>query len=208
MAKKSQPKTKQDVTDELAISGQAPITVESFQDIERKIGRPTKINDALIAEVSNLILRGNYIVTSCLAVGISRSLYDQWMIQAHSEMEKGLTEANSELIRFLLACEKARSRAEVILTSQVMTRDHYWQRWAWMLERTRPGTYGPRQQIDISQDVTVTSLSSPPMATSYVDWVTQALVTDSLVRPNAMQESAIDAEYEDDGGEKLVRIEG
>jgi hypothetical protein len=150
------------------------VTLEEF----KKIGRPTKLTEELTDTIVKYILRGNYILTCCLAAGVTRQLYYLWMSNAADDVENGLGPEESPLIRFIVTCENARALAEISLVDRVMTRDAFWQRWAWMLERTRPQSFGARQQIEITQDVTVTSVSLPPMTQDYSTWLTQRLQTD------------------------------
>ena len=172
-----------------------PITVETFKNI----GRPTKLTDEVIETVTSFILRGNYIVTSCLAAGISRQVYQLWSAKAAEEIEVGMGEDESMFIRFLVACEKARARAEVILLGCVMNRDAFWQRFSWILERTRPQFYALRQQIEITQDLTVTSVSLPVSPQDFGTWLSCQLATsDALksLRTNALD--VTDAELIED----------
>ncbi len=183
--------------------GFPPLTLERF----RNIGRHTILCPQVIADVTEFILRGNYILTSCLAAGIARQTYHHWMGIAADEIEEGKTEAESELIRFLVSCEKARAQAELYLTDRVMTRDAFWQRWAWMLERTRPQSYGPRQQIDVTQDVTITSVSLPPPTQDYSTWLSQRLTTDTALKSLPHKPlDIIDADIVDDK-DQLVRVD-
>ena len=194
MAKKDVKESEMPVSN--AFPGLPPITIESM----KAIGRPTKISEEVIDTVTNFILRGNYIETSCLAAGITRQSYHVWFGKAAEEIGAGVKPEESMFIRFCYACEKARAQAEVFLTNKVMTRDAFWQRFSWMLERTRPHLYGVRQQIEITQDLTVTSVSLPVSPQDFGTWLSYQLTTsDALksLRTNALD--VTDAELVDDG---------
>lgn len=164
-------------------------TVDSDSDVMaeweslKRLGRPSKISQELIDTVCNYIYQGNYIVTACNIAGITRTLYDQWIGKASQDMADGKTEMESPFIHFLVSVEKAYAFAEYRLLSRLQSSGAgTWQKFAWMLERTRPQTFGPRQQLEITQDVTLTSVSLPAHPQDFTTWLSNQLATNDALK--------------------------
>ena len=117
-------------------------------------GQPTKLTDELITEIEQYILKGNYIEVSCQAVGIDRASYYEYLNLAEEARGKagrgeGLSETEQRLITFSNTVKKAHAQAETGMTEELKTNPQ-WQRYAWLLERTRNERYGQRQGLEVS----------------------------------------------------------
>ena len=163
-------------------------TVEDENDPEvmtwaelKKIGRPSLLTPELVENVCRYIMVGNYTVTACIICGISRDVYDLWSERAQEDLSKGKTEAESEFVNFLVSTEKARHYAEHRLVERLQAAPSgLWQKFAWMLERTRHAKFGYKQQVDITQDVTVTALSLPVAAPEFSSWLSQVVASERV----------------------------
>ena len=115
-------------------------------------GQPTKLTDELIAEIESYILKGNYIEVSCQAVGITRESYYTYLQLAEELRAREvstLSEAENRLITFSDTVKKAHAQAELGMAEELKTSPQ-WQRYAWLLERTRNERYGQRQGLEVS----------------------------------------------------------
>ncbi|OGG46688.1 MAG: hypothetical protein A3F84_25135 [Candidatus Handelsmanbacteria bacterium RIFCSPLOWO2_12_FULL_64_10] len=167
-----------------------------------RIGRPTKWTPELQERVIEGILAGNYIQTVCEANGISRQIFYDWLRRGD--------EGEEPYVNFFEACQIAFSRAEMGLLEKVKTTDGpFWQRFSWILERTRHARFGQRQQIEVTQDVTVTQLSLPASAPDFASWLSQVVAAErelGRLRPEIDLGAVEDAEIVSNA-ETLERVE-
>jgi hypothetical protein len=120
------------------------------QNGKRKAGQPTKITDALIAKVCDLIEEGNFIDTAAVCAGISYGTYynwHKWGDRKSDDFRGGAYE------KFFKAVKDAERRGEYhILQCLFDAEGKNWIRYAWVLERRFPGKWGRRyQQLPASQ---------------------------------------------------------
>ncbi len=75
----------------------------------RKNGRHTKLTPDLQEKICSFIAEGNYLITACAAVGISKSTFLLWMRKAEDEVVAG----EGRHLNFMLAVKRAEAEAEV-----------------------------------------------------------------------------------------------
>jgi hypothetical protein len=91
-------------------------------------GRKSKLSDELTSELVLMLRAGNYVVTACAAVGISRRTFEMWCGRGEPEYQT-----------FRKRVEKARAEGEarnVAAIARAATKD--WHAAAWLLERQHP----------------------------------------------------------------------
>lgn len=114
----------------------------------RKRGRPWKINGTIVAELVQLVRKGNYAETAASAVGIDRVTFYRWLKEGARLKDSGQqlrTEEQHLLVELSNAVKSAAAIAEtealeVITEASKKT----WQAAAWRLERMYPQRYGFR----------------------------------------------------------------
>ena len=115
----------------------------------KKTGAPSKLTPETMNRIISVIEAGNYIEVACQSVGINIDTYYHWLERAREDIEEGLSETESSYITFSEAVKKAHAAAELVLLSKI--RDcKDWQRFAWILERTRQERYALRSKLDLS----------------------------------------------------------
>ncbi len=117
---------------------------------KRPAGRPCKLLDAdTETRILDFIRRGNYVKTSCLAAGISKQTFYNWLQRA----EHG-TRGNGDdiYIDFFDRLEKAREANVAERVAKIQEAGEKPQNWpanAWLLERMIPGDYGRRMELEV-----------------------------------------------------------
>lgn len=113
--------------------------------------RPTKLNEDLTHQVAALLRNGNYIETACLVAGISPTSYYLWRERGEADQDAGVATVFSE---FLEATTRARAEGKAMLLQMVRqaaqgspVKPGDWRAAAWILERTCPEEFGPRQEV-------------------------------------------------------------
>lgn len=105
-----------------------------------------KLTGDLIDEIAKLIREGNYIETTCRAVGISSQTYRNW--------KKRGAAAESGIYRgFYEAIDQAEAKGEssyLGIIKDAANSGKAWQAAAWYLERRYPERWGRRQFTDIT----------------------------------------------------------
>ena len=115
------------------------------------IGAPSKLSPETLQQIVSAIEDGNYIEVACQAAGIHVDSYYHWLERAAEDMEAGIPESESAYIAFSEAVKKAHAQAEIELSRKISkSRDRGWQRYAWILERTRQDRYALRSKLDVS----------------------------------------------------------
>ncbi len=74
----------------------------------------TKLTPQLIDKISAYIHGGNYVNTSCYAVGISESIYYRWIEQGTKDMENNI---DSIYVQFCESVKKADANCEIDIIS-------------------------------------------------------------------------------------------
>ncbi len=109
-----------------------------------------KLCDSLIIALSQAIAKGNYLVTACNLVGVTDETVRNWVNQAFTDEEAGLTAEDSLFIRLHLALKKAEAEAESKLVNVVRESaevDRNWIAGMTFLERRHPDRWGRRDRI-------------------------------------------------------------
>ena len=109
------------------------------------------------------IKAGNYIETSCLFAGVSRSQYYKWLKRGRDDIESG---EPTKYSGFVCAIEQAMAEAEVRDIQRIdrAAESGQWQAAAWRLERRYPDRWGKRQvdlNIDSQKSKPVTIIMTP-----------------------------------------------
>ena len=116
----------------------------------RRAGQPTKISDALVAKVCELIEEGNFIDTAAVCAGISYGTYYNWIKwgdKNHQDFKGGAYE------NFFKAVKSAERKGEHFIFQCLFDAGpKEWVKFAWILERRFPAKWGRRfQQLPQSQ---------------------------------------------------------
>ena len=122
--------------------------------MSKRIGAPSKLTPELIQQICDTISQGNYIEVACQAVGIDDATYYRYVALAKEALEKppeDRTESEESYIAFYDAVKKAHAAAELALLSKIRDPNRKdWQRYSWILERTRQDRYAIRNKVDLS----------------------------------------------------------
>lgn len=109
------------------------------------MGRTSKLTPEVQARVVEAIERGNYAEIAAQMAGIGRTTFYRWL-------DQGSREDIGPYRDFRDAVKEAEAKAETAVLQIIKdAMPDNWQAAAWYLERTRPGRYGKRQQIDVKQ---------------------------------------------------------
>lgn len=102
-----------------------------------------------MADIVRMLEVGAYLTHAAAAVGIDRRTVYRWLEQGAADRA-----ARRDTIEVQFADAVARSRAKgCVAMVEVINRagDRDWRAAAWMLERTEPGLFGQRVEIDSSR---------------------------------------------------------
>ena len=100
-----------------------------------------RISESLILEIAALIAKGNTIRASCVACGIHRDTYYDWLKRGRA----GDDSRDGLFLRFVELIEIAEAEAEVCHVSNVESAGKQsWQASAWWLERRKPRDWARR----------------------------------------------------------------
>lgn len=119
-----------------------PEVVDEWR-ITRPIPPGSKLTPRTVAAVLQNIANGGYIEAACVAAGICKQTYYNWLERAEEDPESCYAE-------FAEMLERARAQAEIdnisIIKGAAATN---WQAAAWLLERTQPDKYGQRNRTTV-----------------------------------------------------------
>lgn len=107
----------------------------------------SKLTKELCDTICENIRRGNYISTSCRAVGISTSTYSRWKKKGKQGIEPYKT--------FLERTDEAEAKGEMACLEVIYNNaieNGNWLSSAWILERKYPNRYGKRERVDLQTD--------------------------------------------------------
>jgi hypothetical protein len=110
------------------------------------MGRRTKLTKAVIKGICKVIEQGNYAITACNAVGISKASYHKWI-------QRGEQEPGTIFSDFRQAIEKSQARLQAKLTKLVATAALDPRNWAaamTMLERMNPEQFARRTKLEVA----------------------------------------------------------
>ena len=114
-----------------------------LETAEKTFGRPSKLTPDVEAKVCQAIRAGNYIETAAAYAGVSKDTLYAWL-------KRGASVRSGPYRHFSDAVSAALATAEVSAVAAVAKgAGKDWRAAAWMLERTRPERFGPRQRLDI-----------------------------------------------------------
>lgn len=112
-------------------------------------GGVSKLDDAMIIALSDLIAKGNYYHDACAIVGIAEPTFYKWINQAQADEANGLSPQNSIHVRFVKSVQKARAqnRADfVAVIKETATVKRDWLSAMTFLERTDPEHWGRKDR--------------------------------------------------------------
>ena len=117
--------------------------------------KPVKLDDALQAKVIAMLQEGNYISTSCRAVGISRETFYTWL--ENGEGREVVTADGTVIVydkplyrEFREKAQEAIALAEVALVHQAKKGLDGWQAQMTMLERRFPERWARRDRTEVT----------------------------------------------------------
>ncbi len=125
-----------------------------------KNGRPTLLNDGMIAALSDVIAKGNYLTTACQLCGIHETTLNGWLHQANDDLVAG---KETGFTKLFFALKEAEAQAEANLVAVVREAAEVKREWIpaiTFLERRHPDRWGrkDRTRIDINEtkEITIT----------------------------------------------------
>jgi len=124
-----------------------------------KVGRPSKLNDAMIQGLSIAIENGLPMYQAAALCNLEHHSITRWLAQAEEDRESGLSETESRFIQLHAAIKKAEARCIQRNLDTIETHaPTNWQAAAWLLERKYPDLFGQRtrQDVTIREPLTVT----------------------------------------------------
>lgn len=112
-------------------------------------GRPPKLTQALIREISILVPRVFFLSTAADLLGISRMTLHRWQKRGEVEIQRRSRPSypgrpgEALYAEFCYALKRARAQAELFLLSEIKrAADTDWRAAAWLLERCFPERWG------------------------------------------------------------------
>lgn len=121
------------------------------------MARPTKLTIELKEKIVDLVQRGNYIATACIACGISRQTYYRWRLRGKSELKRvdknprcRIRKKEKPYVDFLEDTEKADAEAEVLFLEKIRQGEQGWQSAGWYLERRHFDKWGRKEKREIT----------------------------------------------------------
>ena len=128
------------------------------RDVKRadRTGRPSKLDDAIIKNISNAIMLGlNYMRTAEL-VGISDHCFLDWRKIGEQDYNKG---ENSLYSKLFLAIKKAEAQGIASRLARINEAEkEHWQAGAWWLERRYPDEWGRKERVEMGGTVKIESI--------------------------------------------------
>lgn len=102
-------------------------------------GRPTKLTDSLIIQISALLIKGYPHSIVCQALGIDESTFSRWMKQGEQSHEEPFYTFSQEV-------QRAQAEAAIMLHDMILKHAEVDPRSAqWLLERRYPQQYGKQR---------------------------------------------------------------
>lgn len=117
-------------------------------------GRPTLLDESVMATIVDLLERGNTYSATARAAGLHPQTVSDWVARGRELIGRdpeGLDEKERLFLEFATRVEKARAIAEVRAVERVrQAGETQWQAAAWYLERSNPGDWGRVQRSEVS----------------------------------------------------------
>lgn len=121
-------------------------------------GRRTKCTPALIKEISQVLLAGNYICVACDYAGITEATYFGWINRATAELDRvereggEVSEKEKIFVDFFKSVTRARTSAEIHSVHTLRKAgEEDWRASAFYLERSFPDRWGRRSlNVDVT----------------------------------------------------------
>ncbi|MFC2059005.1 hypothetical protein ACFLTS_05145 [Chloroflexota bacterium] len=120
----------------------------------KKMGRPSKLTPKLMKSICGFIRNGNYVSTSCQAVGIHPQTYRNWLQQGDNDIMAGIGSIHAD---FVQAIGKAEAEDEIRRVANISKAgETNWVADMTFLERKNPEKWGRKERRDNvdSQEVT------------------------------------------------------
>ena len=107
------------------------------------LGRPTKLDDTILGQISALHRAGASVKTVCNIVGINQDTYYTWR-------RKGIADPDSVYGPFAETIARDRDLGKMRIVAMVdkAARDGDWRAGAWLLERMFPEEFMERQRLE------------------------------------------------------------
>lgn len=113
-----------------------------------KTNPPLFVKEPLLKEkLLKMIEKGNYIGTSCEAVGITPQTLNYWKRQAR--------EGREPYVSFFEELREAERKAETVIAEGIYDigfDKRNWTALAWLLERKNPERWGRKDRVDVASD--------------------------------------------------------
>lgn len=116
------------------------------------IGRPSKLNEELIEQMSAKLKTGLPVMYACDLFGITRMSFSNWMKQGEDDYSNDVVSLYAD---FFYAIKKAQAEFVDNSIQDIRSGRPGWQGAAWVLERTRQD-FMPKQEITAGDDGKVT----------------------------------------------------
>lgn len=112
------------------------------------IGRPSKLNEELINQISDKLREGLPVRYVCDYFIITKMSFSNWMRQGEEDFEN---DVNSLYAQFFYSIKKAQADFVDSSIADIKSGRPGWQGTAWVLERTRQD-FMPKQEISAGED--------------------------------------------------------
>lgn len=114
----------------------------------KKVGRPTKLDDALIKRLASHIRQHNFPETAAAYENIPKQRFNDWLRNG-KKLES--TDPGSIYVKFRAAILKARAESQMELGKLLdKHQQNSWKPVAWRLEKLFDRDFGSKQRIEIS----------------------------------------------------------
>lgn len=132
------------------------------------MGRRSKLlNKDIRDNIIKLINDGNYIETACVACGITKQTFFNWLHKAESG---GGGNGNQIYIDFFVELKKAEAHniaENVKLIQEAGRKPQNWMASAWLLERKYPEKFGRRMELEVGPSKVLIALQE--RASKFID---------------------------------------
>lgn len=137
----------------------------------KPMGRPKKVDDKMLKELCAYLKAGNYLETSCAAIGLAKNTVYNCMRRGARDRDEG---KSGYYVDFLYAVESAMAQGESNHVNNIAAHaKKSWQASAWMLERKNHKKWGrketvrnedgdtPKEQSDMTSGESLNELLAP-----------------------------------------------
>ncbi len=134
----------------LTMSKKKPAPKRKPKKEPKRPGRPTLLTPELQKQLFDLRAAGNHVKTCCQAIGLSEDAYYKWIDQGKTDRTEKKDTRYSE---FVESQARAHGLHKASLLQMIATKGQGekgdWRALAWILERTNPDEFAPKDRLDV-----------------------------------------------------------